>query len=207
VASVAAVRRERERREALRGWAARHGWAYAERPATDWAPRLPGRNPRGVSLMLSGVLDGHPVAVAEYSYTETSTSTRHNADGTSTTSTNSTTHHFVVTAVRLASPGPTVAVQPRHALSKLGRTLFGDRPTALGYEPFDKAFRIVAEDPDAARRVVGPVLAGEHLAGRVPTWSLHGTELLTYRSGRITDPDQVAGLAAPLVRVAALLGR
>jgi hypothetical protein len=38
-------------------------------------------------------------------------------------------------------------------------------------------------------------------------WSLEGADLLTYRSGRIDDPAHIPGLAAPLVRVAAFLGR
>ncbi len=207
VAAVISARRERERRERLRHWATRYEWAYVERPAVDWTARLPGRNRRGVSLLLSGVLDGHPVSVAEYSYTETHTSTTHNASGTTSTSTSSTTHHFVVVVVRLPRPGPSVEVVPRHGLSKLGRALFGDRPTALGYEPFDRAFRIAAKDPGAARYLVGPALAGEHIAGRVPAWSLHGTELVTYRSGRLGPPEQIPDLVAPLLRVATLLGR
>jgi hypothetical protein len=51
------------------------------------------------------------------------------------------------------------------------------------------------------------VLAGEHVAGRVPPWSLQGAELLTYQSGRLDDPERIAGVAAPLIRVATLLGR
>ena len=95
--------------------------------------------------MLSGVVDTYPVSVAEYSYTRTSTSTTRNADGTSSTSTSSTTYHFVVVVVRLPRPGPSVEVQPRHGLSKLGRAIFGDRATAIGYEPFDRAFRICGQ--------------------------------------------------------------
>ncbi len=207
VAAVVTARRERQRREALRQWAVQHGWTYTERPAADWVSRLPGRNRRGVSLMLSGVVARYPVSVAEYSYTQTSTSTTRNADGTSSTSTSSTTYHFVVVVVRLPWPGPSIEVQPRHGLSKLGRAIFGDRATAIGYEPFDRAFRIAAKDPAAARRLVGPVLAGEHIAGRVPAWSLHGAELLTYRSGRLDDPAGIPDVAAPLIRVATLLGR
>jgi hypothetical protein len=145
---------------------------------------MPGRGRRGVSLILSGLVHGYTVSVAEYSYTQTSTST-----------------------TRLPPPGPPVEVAARHGLSKLGRALFGDRPTALGYEPFDRVFRIAAKDPAAARQLVGPVLAGEHIAGRVPPWSLRGVELLTYQSGHLTDPARVPDLAAPLVRVATLLGR
>jgi hypothetical protein len=207
VAAVVSARRERQRREALRRWAAQHGWTYVERPKTDWVPRLPGHGRRGVSLMLSGVVEGYPVSVAEYSYTQTSTSTTRNADGTSSSSTSSTTHHFVVVVVRLVRPGPSIEVVPRHGLSKLGRAIFGDRATALGYEPFDRAFRIAAKDPAAARQLVGPVLAAEHIAGRVPPWSLHGAELLTCKSGRLDDPARIPSLAAPLIRVATFLGR
>ena len=208
IAGVVSARRERERREALRQWAARHGWTYEERPAAaDWTSRVPGRNRRGVSLMLSGVVEGYLVGVAEYSYTTTSTSTTRNADGSSSTSTSSTTYHYVVVVVRLPRPGPSIEVQPRHALSKLGRALFGDRPTALGHEPFDRAFRVSAKDPSAVRQLLGPALVDEHVAGRLPAWSLDGADLLTYQNGRLDGSERVAERAAPLVRVATLLGR
>jgi hypothetical protein len=208
VAAVVSARRERERREALRRWAARHGWTYDERPvAPDWTSRLPGRNRRGVSLMLSGVVDGHPVDIAEYSYTHTTTSTTRNADGTSSTSTSSTTYHYVAVVVRLPRPGPSIEVQPRHALSKLGRALFGDRATAVGHDPFDRAFSVGAKDPTVVRQLLGPALIDEHLAGRVPGWSLDGADLLTYQNGRLDGSERVADRAAPLVRVATLLGR
>jgi hypothetical protein len=145
--------------------------------------------------------------VAEYSYTRRSTSTTRDADVSSSTRSDSTTYHFVVVVVRLPRPGPSMAVESRHALSRLGRALFGDRPTAIGNEEFDRAFRIDAEDPAAARRLVGPALAAEHVAGAVPSWSLHGNELLTYESGRLDGPDSAPGRAAPLIRVAQLLGR
>ena len=208
VAAVVSARRERERREALRQWAARYGWTYEERPAPpDWTARLPGRNRRGVSLMLSGVVDGYPVGVAEYSYTHTSSTTTHNADGTSSTRTSSTTYHYVVVVVRLPQAGPSIEVQSRHALSKLGRALFGDRPTAVGHEPFDREFRVGAKDPTAVRRLIGPALVDEHVAGRVPAWSLDGTDLLTFQNGRLDGAERVADRAASLVRVATLLGR
>jgi hypothetical protein len=206
VAAVVSARRERRRREALRQWAAWYGWTYAERPAVEWWSRLPGRDRRGVSLMLSGVVDGYPVSVGEYSYTETRTSTTYAAGGTST-STSSTTHRFVVVVVRLPRPGPSVEVQPRHGLSKLGRAIFGDGATALGYQLFDRAFRIVTKDAAAARYVVGPSLAAEHVAGRVPSWSLRGAELLTSDRGRLDDPARIPALVAPLIRVADRLGR
>jgi hypothetical protein len=204
IAAVVSVRGERRRRDTLRRWADTHGWAYVERPSVDWWRRLPGYDRRGVTLMLSGIIDGFAVSVAEYAYTETRTSTTPGSDSTTSTRT---THRFVVVVVRLPWAGPTVEVVSRHGLSKLGRALFGDRATALGYEPFDRAFRIASKDPDGARRLIGRRLADAHLAGWVPAWSLRGAELLTYRSGWLGEPDRIPETAAPLVRVATLLGR
>jgi hypothetical protein len=57
-------RRQQERwRFAVRGWAKYHGWNADFAPQVDWPERLPGRNRRGMSLVLSGAIDGRPVAV------------------------------------------------------------------------------------------------------------------------------------------------
>lgn len=200
---VVAVRRERERKARIAHWAASRGWAMTLRPrGLEWTSRLPGRNRRGVSLMVTGSLGGWPVAVADYSYTTTSST------GTgSRSSTSSTTHHFVVTAVRLGAAYPPVAVQPRGALSRLGRSIFGDNSAATGNGEFDRQFRVQTKEPAYSRTLVGPALVNEHLAGRVPAWSLAGPDLVTWRQGRIDDPSQIEAMAAQLLRVADLLGR
>lgn len=207
MATVLGIRHERRRRAALRDWAHRQGWSYVEAPRADWVSRMPGTARRQVTLALTGVLNGHEVTVADYSYTRTSTSTTSGGDGQTRTSTSSTTHHFVVVVVSLPEPGPTLAVERRGGLSKLGRAVFGDKPTALGDEQFDSGFRLTGPDPDTIRRYVGPALAAEHVAGRVPPWSLHGTQLLTYYEGRLDDAERILAFAKPLVRVAHLLGR
>ena len=58
-----------------------------------------------------------------------------------------------------------------------------------------------------AQRLLGPALRAAHLAGQVPPWSLQQTELMTYYPGNIDRPEQIPRCAAPLVRVADLLGR
>ena len=206
VGIVVSVRRERRRRAALQHWAWQHGWTYTDKPRVEWARRLPGTRSRGVTLMLSGVVDGYPVSVADYYYQTESTSTTSSAGGTTSTSTSTSTHYLTVVVVRLGRPGPTVAVAPRHGLSKLGRAVFGEGKTALGYQEFDKAFKVSTKDPVAGRQLIGPRLAAEHLAGRVPAWSLHGADLMSWRPGRLKDPAQVVELARPVVQVARLLG-
>ena len=67
---------ERRRREALREWAGRHRWTYAGTTDDRLVPHdCRACDRRGVPLMLSGVVDGYPVSVAEHPYTRTSTST------------------------------------------------------------------------------------------------------------------------------------
>ncbi|MGY0232299.1 hypothetical protein [Longispora urticae] len=193
----ASAKAERARRESLRQWAVGNGWTFALAPATDWTPRLPGRNRRGVSLALFGRFGARPTAVGEYSYTETTGS----GDNTSTT-----THRYVVVTLMLDQEFPAVSVQRRGVVSQLGRQLFGDRGAATGHKQFDALFQVVAEDPGSALRLVGPALIHAHLAGAVPVWSLRGRELLMWEQGRI-DLARVPGMAAPLAQVADLLGR
>ncbi|MGB6205668.1 hypothetical protein [Mycobacterium sp.] len=194
-----ARQRERARQAQIAQWAASRGWTVTLRPGPiEWCSRLPGRNRRGVSQILSGTVDRWPVSVAEYSYT-TTTST---GDGGTTT----TTHHFIVTVVRLASSYAPVAVQPRGGISRMGRALVGDNAASTGDEDFDRQFRVKTQDP-ASRALVGPTLIAEHLAGRIPAWSLAGQDLLAWQQGRLTDPTRIEALTAGLVRVASLIGR
>lgn len=189
-------RREKARRQSLERWALGHEWQVIRRPQVDWGRRMPGRNQRGVSLALSGLLRGRPVTIAEYEYT-TTTSTG--------TTTSAETHRYVLLLVVLRQPHPSIAVFQRTGLSKLGRTLFGDKPTAIGYEPFDRTYRVTAGDPGAVRAVLAPALVNEHVAGHLPTWSLEGRELLTYRRGRIGDPATIPAQLEPLLGVADLI--
>lgn len=195
LALIVRGRGQRRRHEELARWAAAHGWTVTPNPTVDWGARLPGGNRKGISLALSAVVNGRPVSVGEYSYTETHI-TGGGADGATTTTSH--THRFVVAVVRLNQSYQPVAVRPRSALSKLA---------VRGDERFDRQFTVEAADPAYARRLIGPALAAEHVAGTVPPWSLHGTELLAYRKGRLDAPDQIPGLVSPLIRVADLLGR
>lgn len=198
IAGIVTARKERERRSRIARWAAHRGWRVQLNPSVPWIPLLPGTHRRGVSLLVHGHLDGRTVAVADYSYTTTSSST--DANGRSSTTT--TTHHLVVTAVRVPRPYPAVAITRRGAISRLGRSMFGDGPTATGVTEFDRRFRIRTRHPELVRSIFGPALIAEHLADSVPEWSIADHDLVTWRSGRITDPEQIPILTAPLMRVA-----
>lgn len=205
LAARATMRRERARRQQLAAWAAEHQWTYNHRPKGEWAwaARLPGHTRRGVSLVLSGMLEGYPATVAEYSYTTTSSGT----DGSGNSTTNRTVHRLVVAVVRLRQAYPSVEVAPRGAVSRLTRSLFGEGQISTGDPEFDRRFRIRSPDPLTARGLLEPALVSAHLADRVPPWSIHGDELLSYRPGVLQGPDDVQRAVAPLLEVARLLGR
>ena len=199
------LRRERERQQRLAAWAQQHEWTYAQRPAGEWAwtARLPGRSRRGVSLAMSGSLEGHAVTVAEYFYRTSSSGT----DASGTSSSSETTHRLAVEVVRLPRGYPPVEVAPRSAVSRLTHSLFGEGKISTGDAEFDRRFTIRSRDPVTARALVGPTLVAAHRADRVPAWSLDGEELVTYRHGVLQGPDDVLPLVAPLVEVARLLRR
>ena len=174
--------------------------ASSRRVCATTSSRLPGRNPYGVSLMVSGTVNGRRFSVADYSHI------RMLPVRSERTSRTGPPRHLIVAVIRLAESYPPVAVQPHRGLSRLGRVWFGDRATATGHAEFDRRFRVLAQDP-AVRRLVGPALIVEHLAGRVPPWSIAGTELLGYQPGELRNPVQVGVAVGALSRVAELLGR
>ncbi|WP_433521739.1 hypothetical protein ACQPZ2_31245 [Nocardia pseudovaccinii] len=198
------IRAERARRRILRQWATQHGWTFADSSRARWVSRMPDGG-RYLGVTLTGQIGGRWVTVAEYTYeTETVAAT---VGPRSASNRSRTTHHLIATMVLLDRPFPSVSVSTRGVLSKLGRTLFGDKPTATGNVSFDSRFRISAADPDFARWLVGKPLIDAHLAATAPDWSLVGPELLTYRPGRLHNPSTIPELAAPLIHVADLLGR
>lgn len=207
VGLVALSRRgERRRRDTLRQWALRHGWVYVPQPAVDWGSRLPGGNRAGVTVVVSGEVAGHRVSVAEYGHTETYASTGSDGAGGTTSTTSSHSHPYVVVVVHLDQPYPSVEVSPRGPAAKIGRALRGGGATVTGDPAFDREFT-VSGDPIAVRWLLSPALVAAHVAGSVPPWSLHGTELMTHLPGRLAQLDRIPALAEPLTRVAALLPR
>jgi hypothetical protein len=150
--------------------------------------------------MVSGTVNGRRFSVADYSHI------RMLPVRSERTSRTGPPRHLIVAVIRLAESYPPVAVQPHRGLSRLGRVWFGDRATATGHAEFDRRFRVLAQDP-AVRRLVGPALIVEHLAGRVSPWSIAGTELLGYQPGELRNPVQVGVAVGALSRVAELLGR
>jgi hypothetical protein len=210
-------------RKSVEQWAVQQGWGLSTDASLPFDDELPGRRGRAKLLMHSTV-NGRPVAVADYYYDTTES---FGSDGDSREVTKS----VWVMAVRLPRsypllslerrPGPVsrafdivltvlspVAMLLGKGLGVLKNKVFGPGPVsvALGYPPFDDKFVIKASDPELARRLFGPTLVAEHVAGRVPMWSLLGPDLFTW-TNQIKDGQEMSAKVAGLLRVADLLGR
>jgi hypothetical protein len=151
-------------------------------------------NNGSVTLALSGTVRGRPVSVAEYRIFMYPYGGGVPPD-------------WVVVVVWLDRSYPSIAVKSRGALSRPRRRLSGDPQATTGDDEFDHQFKVVTDDRAVARSLIGRQLIAAHLAGTVPTWSLAGHELLTYREGHIDVADQIPALAEPLTQVADLLAR
>jgi len=169
------------------------GWTVTRNPELiEWCSQLPGSHYRGVSQIMSRTENGWPVSVAEYSYYDGS------GEG-------ETKRHYVVTHVRLTSSYPPVAVERRGGISRVGRAVFGDNAASTGNEDFDRQFRVKTDDP-AGHALVGPALIAEQFAGRIPTWSLAGPDLVTWQKGKLGDLSRIQPVIDGLIRVAGLIG-
>ncbi|WP_250029439.1 hypothetical protein [Paractinoplanes maris] len=189
VVALLAARQRRRRDTRIAEWAARHGWQLIPQPAVDWGSRLPGANPAGVRVMLSGQVGGRPILVGEYEVTDVQVVT--GADGSATTTPH--TRHWVVSVAILRRAWAPATVTARGRLSR--------RESVTGDPGFDKAFRITG----APGPWCTPPLFAAHLAGQVPVpWSVSGAELMTWTEGRLV-PSHPVGDLRPLVHLASLL--
>ena len=131
-----------------------------------------GRVHRPGAFALYGVVAGRPVAIAEC-FLSTQNTAKQEPEP------------FVLLMAGLRKPVPTIAVHQRLDWERTERRLALDRPTFVGDDAFDQEYRVVAPDPAAARAAIGPALIAAHVAGKLPDWSVRGTEVLTYRAGNV----------------------
>lgn len=202
LAVVLARRHERERRDLLATWADARNWtATFGHVRVPWLDRLPGRDPRGIRMIFTGVRGDRRVSVAEYVHRaiETSASAGHQPQPQRGS------HSCIVCVVHLPERYPPIEVLHRGSGSRLLRRLGHGADVPTGDPDFDESFRIRSDQPLAVPALVGPELMGAHLADEVPTWSLAGQDLVAFWSGRLTIGGADRHLDA-VMRVADLLG-
>jgi hypothetical protein len=163
---------DQARKSGLRKWALANDWRYVRRPAIDWSGRVRDGFTGPVAFALYGVVAGRPVAIAECFLSKQNSAKQEPEP-------------FVLLMAGLREPVPAVAVHRRLDWERTERRLALDRPTFVGDDVFDQEYRVVAPDSAAARAVVGPALIAAHVAGKLPDWSVRGTEVLTYRAGDV----------------------
>ena len=207
---VRSSQNEKKRVKSVEHWAIRNGWDLSRDTSLPFQDDLPGlrfRN-RWVPLLLSSTVNGRPVAVADYTYMKTDTSGSETSSEVRDTT--------MVTAVRLPRSYPHVSVRLRRGgafseaidkvfepvgkvfkalnpMTYVEEKVYGPDPVRLqlGHPQFDEKFEVHSSDPEFARRLIGPMLVAEHVADRVPTWTVVGEDLFTWRGDGITDPEKI----------------
>jgi len=181
----------------LESWARTSGWTIERQPDTGWTRRVSGRDDDRVTFAVRGVVDGRAVAVAEYHYSKAYNGALGRRGQT---------YDRVLLVAQLRRPARTVAVSRRKSWQRSQHFMERDRPTSVGVEAFDLEYRVEAPDVRAVRMVIGEHLIAEHIAGRLPDWSVEGTEVLTYRDGRLGgDLSGIPTQFSAILRVAELI--
>lgn len=189
---VAGPHRPRRQQDRTQQWAEDHGWAFTTSPPMEWPAQLATPPGHRFILMVTSTAFSRPASVIEHG---------------AVIATAGVIHQYVATVIKLTTAHPPLAVMDRGSLSRLARTRFGYGATATGDEEFDRRFRVRTRHPELVSTVLSPALIAEHLAGRVPTWSVAGRDLVTQQFGSIHDPHEIPERVVSLMRVADLLDR
>jgi hypothetical protein len=208
--------RPSKKEQTVLDWAAADGWTVELEPdQVSWADLLPGRKTGAVRMLLRRDVAGHEVSVADYRWSRRRQPGLLDVDRVGNEWEN---HHYVAARVGLPGQYPPVEVGRPDRLGWLDDVLevdiggLADRYTGPRQVPsddpeFDAHIAVRAYDP-AAASVIGPQLRQAMLAGQVPrSWQLKGSDLVVWRSGSFTEPQQVVDLTNGVLGVAQLLGR
>jgi hypothetical protein len=195
VVIVAVVKKERERREAMRQVAATMGFRFAEKQGADDVAPFVGELPlfqRGHSkkapAVLTGETAGRPVTVLDWQFTV--------GGGKNS-------HTYQQTVVVFPEVGglPDFEAAPEHLLHRIGQ-VFGYQDIDIeSDEAFSKAVLLRGNDEAAIRRVFNANVRG--LMRREAKLSIEsrGGRLAIYRSGKRCEPAQVPAFLADALRI------
>jgi hypothetical protein len=190
-------KQEQKRRELLLQWSTNSGYTYAARD-DSWCQRWTGApfgqgDHRQAQNIVTGQKGEHYFATFDYSYETHSTDSK----GNRTT----TTHRYVVTALRLPAYLPRLQVTPEGFFSRIGNAL-GLDDIELESEDFNRRFRVHSNDRKFATDVLSPRTMEALLARPDTSWRIEGPDILTWQDGRLT-PAAAMAMCAGLETVVA----
>lgn len=145
-------RADKNRRLAIAGRLSGHGWTTIPEPAepdkhaafTRFAHigRLPD-GPKGVRWAAEGMLDGHPAAIIEYTYSTGSGKSRQ-------------THNLTLVGVAAPNQWPLFTLFPESFFHRIGEKLGLKADLKLENETFNKRWRISGQSDDTALAILSP---------------------------------------------------
>jgi hypothetical protein len=186
-------RKQHRRAGSVPQWAARHGMTYtADGGRPEWLHQLPEARPWSVGALLTGLVDGREVRLADCWYPRDSP---RGADR----------ERRLAAVVELGRDLPDITVATRAAHSWWPWW----RSNAVGFtgdKVFDSWYEVTTADPDAARTLLGDDLRYDLTEGLLPAWQVHGSTLLAYWSPSATlSADTLDQRLAELLRLTDLV--
>ncbi|MDQ1704784.1 MAG: hypothetical protein QOF18_1150 [Frankiaceae bacterium] len=183
---------EQKRKELLLQWATSNGWTFTEED-DSWCGRWNGApfglgDHRRARDVIAGAAGTRTFVAFDYSYQT------HSSDGKGNTTT--TTHRYVVTAVRMPTALPDLQVTPESVFSRIGHVL-GMSDIELESEDFNRRFRVHGPDPKFASDVLSPRTMQALLGCGDVSWRINGTDIIGWYDGKL-DPTGVQSTMATL---------
>lgn len=191
-----ALRRAKQRRQALRAVAERLGLSFVEGgaawtagPGARLLARFAGFHPfgrgdrPGIKNLVFGTRDGVDWTSFDYWYQYETPSAEND------TSVSVETHG--VAAVRVPLALPTVSIEPRTLLRKLGALVEGVPEVATGSPAFDEAYLVRSSSRELALELLTPAM-GAYLLGMTPrAWQFQASSIVVTVRGEHTPDDVV----------------
>jgi hypothetical protein len=169
----------KKRREAFAAFAAQQGFSYLPENnslAGHWAgtPFQTGDH-RRVRNVLSGDYQGRQIVAFDYSYQT------HSSNGKGGRRT--TTHKFGVVVMQLPGPLPQLEVTHEGIFGGAVANALGFGDLRFESEQFNRAFRVIADDPRFGHSVIHPQMMELLLARGEIGWRIEGNSLIGWDAG------------------------
>jgi hypothetical protein len=172
---------DQKRRALLMTWATSSGFAFAaedDRWCGRWSASPFGEGDhREAKNVVTGTVQERAFVAFDYSYQT------HNYNNNG--SPNTTTHHFVVTALALPALLPRLQVTPENLLTRFGNAL-GLDDIELESEEFNRKFRVHASDRKFACDVLTPRTMQLLLSRPAVSWRIDGSDIIAWQDGKLT---------------------
>jgi hypothetical protein len=184
---VLAIRYEKKRAEALRGFAESNGFTFSQKAGSPGEVGLPevelfGRgHSKRLTNVMAGEVEGSGVRVLDYRYT------------TGSGKNSSTARQTVVAVATGGAVLPDFTLARENFFHKIGQAFGYQDIDFEGFPEFSKKFLLRGADEEAIRGVFSARLIDAYIDGEANNVEVRGGWLLIYRHGKRLKPELIQG--------------